>query len=1272
VWLSFYRFEVKVLSRGAKRSAVAASAYRSGEELTDNASGRVFNYETRHGVLYAAMLYPDGDGPSRGDFWNTVEDHERRRDAQLLREFIGAFPHELSTAQMTAAAHAFVRDYVTPHGLVADVTIHGPDRRGDLRNYHTHILTSLRSYHAGTFGPKAELRHLNERSQIHVWRNGWERTINDALDRARIPSRVTARARAGVAPPEPKQGPFATDLERRGRRTFAGDDRRRARDVRERAERRDREKRREREHAPDRPLGKRVEDALARFSLLVASAAAAAPVTLEHPARDRWHEFRGAVESDAFAQHIARLRADGWIVERRERSVVARRGESAIETDGGRVRVHGKLDTAAIDAALDALQARGWSTMRIKSGGTDQEKAAIMMRALDRGLTVSAEPKDRELLDTVRKHHDRERNLRGVAAKTRAAAPRDAGERDRGAEESVAPSGAAGSDPNIAVEEAFRLITQQQAIFSTNDLMRTFAKLTGNEEQTAALMVAARQHHELLEIDPDERGHQRFTTQTVFALESRFMEDALAKAKRRIDVPEATLAEIRAQIKAEHPTLSPGQAAAFDVCTSGRCLIELRGIAGGGKSYLMGLVNDFFERVGMSVHGDALAGVAADGLAKEAGIEDSRTTAQWKVYFEKNGPIPNSVHIGDEKGMAGTGDAAALLDKFNVTILVGDALQLQPIAAGAPFRSLWDRLPAENRAELAEPRRQSVAWQAEATKLFYDGRTRDALKLYHDNDRWVESATRDEAKEKIVAAWTAAAEEHPERSRLVLAYTRADVLDLNMRLRAVRREKGELTGNDVTFETADGERQFAVNERVLFREPKKMHVSGLGERPIRNGTPAVITAIDEVTNSITVRVPEYDNRTVKVNFDDYKAIDYADCGTTHTAQGKTVGEAWALATAHRGVGSDLTYVMMSRHKQDAHLYWSRDQFKNEAAVYRSLTRFNPKDTSIDYSRTAHEMGLGLPNQPAGALAARSPRLIRDELLAVVRTADHLRANAPEPSRPAAEAAYKEVRAWYYRVDRQLRDLEAREIRAVPIEGRAAGFTERLALLERSVGTAVDRARDRERGTVADRLADLRADVAAIRRDVDARRDRAQADLGASPPDLLPAPATVVAGELERLTRAVAAARETLDEHRALAALDAAAQGRGAEADAARNRADDLRATIADRLGAAQRDLATAQARYADAGVLRAMQTAYDARLTEHRDVQERREVAAMMLPEYERQSDVAVLLDAQLDAIEHGATHADLDRIANDIAAQRNAARENEHGADIGADRSDG
>src|SRR5271169_6342609 len=93
VWcMAIYRLEAKIISRGNGHSAVAAAAYRTGTKLRDERSDKIHDYSSRtKGVVESVILRPENAPAFSQDtasLWNEVERSEKRKDAQLAREFI--------------------------------------------------------------------------------------------------------------------------------------------------------------------------------------------------------------------------------------------------------------------------------------------------------------------------------------------------------------------------------------------------------------------------------------------------------------------------------------------------------------------------------------------------------------------------------------------------------------------------------------------------------------------------------------------------------------------------------------------------------------------------------------------------------------------------------------------------------------------------------------------------------------------------------------------------------------------------------------------------------------------------------------------------------------------------------------------------------------------------------------------------------------------------------------------------------------------------------
>ncbi len=106
--MAIYRLEAKIVSRGKGHSSVAAAAYRTGTKIRDERTGKTHDYSSRtKGVISSVILRPENSPEwtvSTASLWNKVEQSERRKDAQLSREFILAVPKELSSDEQLQCA----------------------------------------------------------------------------------------------------------------------------------------------------------------------------------------------------------------------------------------------------------------------------------------------------------------------------------------------------------------------------------------------------------------------------------------------------------------------------------------------------------------------------------------------------------------------------------------------------------------------------------------------------------------------------------------------------------------------------------------------------------------------------------------------------------------------------------------------------------------------------------------------------------------------------------------------------------------------------------------------------------------------------------------------------------------------------------------------------------------------------------------------------------------------------------------------------------------
>lgn len=196
--MAIYSTSVNPVSRGGGRSATAAAAYRSGEKIIDERTGEVHDYTRRSGVEFTASFAPSGMEPQpAAELWNRAEAAEVRKNARVAREVLVALPHELNPQQRNELAQGIAQALADRYGTAGTLAVHQPDREGDQRNHHAHILmTTRRLEPSGELGEKTrELDDVRRGPQEVEWiRAMVEERTNHALEHAGSEARVDRRS----------------------------------------------------------------------------------------------------------------------------------------------------------------------------------------------------------------------------------------------------------------------------------------------------------------------------------------------------------------------------------------------------------------------------------------------------------------------------------------------------------------------------------------------------------------------------------------------------------------------------------------------------------------------------------------------------------------------------------------------------------------------------------------------------------------------------------------------------------------------------------------------------------------------------------------------------------------------------------------------------------------------------------------------------------------------------------------------------------------------
>jgi ATP-dependent exoDNAse (exonuclease V) alpha subunit len=213
--MAIYYINLKTFNRAAGSSAPGAAAYRAGERIRDERTGRLHDHSVRQDVTHKEILVPSrfsdsamGWAKDRSTLWNAAEAAERRGDSRIAREYLVALPVELDHGRQVAVVREFAQELVERYRFAMDVAIHAPrDFPGsDPRNFHAHLLATTREVTPDGLGAKTsvEMHELRRRrlglvsgfAELIQTRERWATVANAALERAHSEARIDHRSRA--------------------------------------------------------------------------------------------------------------------------------------------------------------------------------------------------------------------------------------------------------------------------------------------------------------------------------------------------------------------------------------------------------------------------------------------------------------------------------------------------------------------------------------------------------------------------------------------------------------------------------------------------------------------------------------------------------------------------------------------------------------------------------------------------------------------------------------------------------------------------------------------------------------------------------------------------------------------------------------------------------------------------------------------------------------------------------------------------------------------
>jgi len=243
--MAVYFLNLKTFGRSDGSSAPGAAAYRAGERIRDNRTGRTHDHSDRQDVLHKEIIVPArfadtdlGWARDRAVLWNAAEEAETRKNARVAREYLVALPVELNSEQRLGLVRGFSQELSDRYRFAVDLTIHAPrDFPGsDPRNFHAHLLATTREVSTAGLTAKTTLEISDSKRrqlgldpaiyELLYVRERWAAVTNEALRLARVAARIdhrTLEAQGIDREPRPQIPRAAFEMERHGYRSVVAE-----------------------------------------------------------------------------------------------------------------------------------------------------------------------------------------------------------------------------------------------------------------------------------------------------------------------------------------------------------------------------------------------------------------------------------------------------------------------------------------------------------------------------------------------------------------------------------------------------------------------------------------------------------------------------------------------------------------------------------------------------------------------------------------------------------------------------------------------------------------------------------------------------------------------------------------------------------------------------------------------------------------------------------------------------------------------------------------
>jgi len=510
-------------------------------------------------------------------------------------------------------------------------------------------------------------------------------------------------------------------------------------------------------------------------------------------------------------------------------------------------------------------------------------------------------------------------------------------------------------DSELIIDE----ITDSKAIFTEQEIYRRVAveAVLANKSAREAEKIARQAlcAENIIALQPEESFSHRYTTQEVIETERLMVQTAKDLANRftKCMGKEARFDAIKSAEEELEFKFDDEQKEAILGMLNGGDFNVTQGSSGAGKTTTLLPVKLAYEATGLRIEGACIAKRAADNLTKETGIKSHTVASIIKVIENGENPLTRiDALVVDEAGQLPSTYLQQLLHAAKGAhcklILTGEDKQLDGIQRGGALRYL-SRPEVIGTQRIENIRRQRKEWARTTVARLRDGESRAALKAMKDHTclHWGENS--EDAKQKLIDDWHQYQKENPDKKSLVMAQKWTDVKLISEKIRSIYIEEGKVGKENVplTCSVADKkfEYEFSVGDRIKFCRNEYQNLK------VTNGTLGTIKEIDVLEEDVRLTVEIDDKRRLSFLASEYRDelganICLAYALTVYSAQGITIdGNTFTLYNG--GMDRANSYVSLSRHKDEAHIYVNRSEIDERAGAYdqgKVLTDFQRMNT----------------------------------------------------------------------------------------------------------------------------------------------------------------------------------------------------------------------------------------------------------------------------------------------------------------------------------------